>query len=575
MKLWRHYFVLITFLLVGTGLSARVLYLGVTERDFLQQEGDERSVHKEVIPGRRGMIYDRNGEPLAVSTPVFAVTTNPKLAKFSDLELKQIADALGYSKQAVQKKIEANRDKGFIYLKRRLSWVKSNALKELKISHLKLQPEYQRYYPAGEIAAHVVGITNIDGSGIEGLESNFEASLRGHPGAKTVLRDRKKNSIRDLDYLSSPKYGDDLSLTIDLRLQFIAYRELKSAVNSHQAASGSLIMLDAKTGEVLAMVNQPSFNPNSRSRLQNNMRNRAVVDVYEPGSTIKPFTALAALESGRYTPETMIDTSPGYFWIGKKLIEDPVNRQSLSLGQSIQKSSQVAFAKVALDLEQEAVFDVLARAGLGNYVGVELPGEAYGKLSSSQLRYRVERASLAYGYGLNVSLIQLAQAYLTLASHGRRLPVSIVKNDAVRDVLKSSPRVFDEQITKDVLAMMEMVTAKEGTASNAAVAGYRVAGKTGTARMIGANGYDDERHIAWFAGVAPVSDPKVVMIIVINEAKAGRSGGGKVAAPVFARVAERSLRVLGVSPDKVNRELARTGEKTNAIPVGFGGADDA
>ena len=575
MKLWRHYFVLITFLLVGTGLSARVLYLGVTERDFLQQEGDERSVHKEVIPGRRGMIYDRNGEPLAVSTPVFAVTTNPKLAKFSDLELKQIADALGYNKQAVQKKIEANRDKGFIYLKRRLSWVKSNALKELKISHLKLQPEYQRYYPAGEIAAHVVGITNIDGSGIEGLESNFEASLRGHPGAKTVLRDRKKNSIRDLDYLSSPKYGDDLSLTIDLRLQFIAYRELKSAVNSHQAASGSLIMLDAKTGEVLAMVNQPSFNPNSRSRLQNNMRNRAVVDVYEPGSTIKPFTALAALESGRYTPETMIDTSPGYFWIGKKLIEDPVNRQSLSLGQSIQKSSQVAFAKVALDLEQEAVFDVLARAGLGNYVGVELPGEAYGKLSSSQLRYRVERASLAYGYGLNVSPIQLAQAYLTLASHGRRLPVSIVKNDAVRDVLKSSPRVFDEQITKDVLAMMEMVTAKEGTASNAAVAGYRVAGKTGTARMIGANGYDDERHIAWFAGVAPVSDPKVVMIIVINEAKAGRSGGGKVAAPVFARVAERSLRVLGVSPDKVNRELARTGEKTNAIPVGFGGADDA
>lgn len=575
MKLWRHYFVLITFLLVGTGLSARVLYLGVTERDFLQQEGDERSVHKEVIPGRRGMIYDRNGEPLAVSTPVFAVTTNPKLAKFSDLELQQIADALGYSKQAVQKKIEANRDKGFIYLKRRLSWVKSNALKELKISHLKLQPEYQRYYPAGEIAAHVVGITNIDGSGIEGLESNFEASLRGHSGSKTVLRDRKKNSIRDLDYLSSPKYGDDLSLTIDLRLQFIAYRELKSAVNSHQAASGSLIMLDAKTGEVLAMVNQPSFNPNSRSRLQNNMRNRAVVDVYEPGSTIKPFTALAALESGRYTPETMIDTSPGYFWIGKKLIEDPVNRQSLSLGQSIQKSSQVAFAKVALDLEQEAVFDVLARAGLGNYVGVELPGEAYGKLSSSQLRYRVERASLAYGYGLNVSPIQLAQAYLTLASHGRRLPVSIVKNDAVRDVLKSSPRVFDEQITKDVLAMMEMVTAKEGTASNAAVAGYRVAGKTGTARMIGANGYDDERHIAWFAGVAPVSDPKVVMIIVINEAKAGRSGGGKVAAPVFARVAERSLRVLGVSPDKVNRELARTGEKTNAIPVGFGGADDA
>ena len=566
MKPWRHYLVLCAFLLVGVGLSVRVLYLGVTEREFLQQEGDERSVHKEVIPGMRGMIYDRNGEPLAVSTPVFAVTTNPRLAKFKELELQQIADALGLSKEAVRKKVEDNKDKGFLYLKRRLSWVKSNALKQLDISHLTLEPEYQRYYPAGEIASHVVGITDVDGKGIEGLESNFETSLRGHSGAKTVLRDRKKNSIRDLDYLSSPRYGEDLNLTIDLRLQFIAYRELKSAVNSHQAASGSLIMLDAKTGEILAMVNQPSFNPNSGNKQQNTMRNRAVVDAYEPGSTIKPFTALAALESGRYTPETMIDTAPGYFKVGNKLIEDPINRKSLSLGQSIQKSSQVAFAKLALDLEQDAVFDVLARAGFGNYVGVELPGEAYGKLSSAQLKYPVVRATLAYGYGLSVSPIQLAQAYLTLASHGVRLPISIVKSD----VPDTGERVFEAQATKDVLTMMELVTAREGTAANAAVAGYRVAGKTGTARMIGANGYDDERHIAWFAGVAPVSDPKVVMIIVINEAKAGRSGGGKVAAPVFARVAERSLRLLGVSPDRVDVDLARASTETVA-PIGFGG----
>ena len=566
MKPWRHYLVLCAFLLVGVGLSVRVLYLGVTEREFLQQEGDERSVHKEVIPGMRGMIYDRNGEPLAVSTPVFAVTTNPRLAKFKELELQQIADALGLSKEAVRKKVEDNKDKGFLYLKRRLSWVKSNALKQLDISHLTLEPEYQRYYPAGEIASHVVGITDVDGKGIEGLESNFETSLRGHSGAKTVLRDRKKNSIRDLDYLSSPRYGEDLNLTIDLRLQFIAYRELKSAVNSHQAASGSLIMLDAKTGEILAMVNQPSFNPNSGDKQQNTMRNRAVVDAYEPGSTIKPFTALAALESGRYTPETMIDTAPGYFKVGNKLIEDPINRKSLSLGQSIQKSSQVAFAKLALDLEQDAVFDVLARAGFGNYVGVELPGEAYGKLSSAQLKYPVVRATLAYGYGLSVSPIQLAQAYLTLASHGMRLPISIVKSD----VPNTGERVFEAQATKDVLTMMELVTAREGTAANAAVSGYRVAGKTGTARMIGANGYDDERHIAWFAGVAPVSDPKVVMIIVINEAKAGRSGGGKVAAPVFARVAERSLRLLGVSPDKVDVDLARAPIDA-AAPIGFGG----
>ncbi len=566
MKPWRHYLVLCAFLLVGVGLSVRVLYLGVTEREFLQQEGDERSVHKEVIPGMRGMIYDRNGEPLAVSTPVFAVTTNPRLAKFKELELQQIADALGLSKEALRKKVEDNKDKGFLYLKRRLSWVKSNALKQLDISHLTLEPEYQRYYPAGEIASHVVGITDLDGKGIEGLESNFETSLRGHAGAKTVLRDRKKNSIRDLDYLSSPRYGEDLNLTIDLRLQFIAYRELKAAVNSHQAVSGSLIMLDAKTGEILAMVNQPSFNPNSGDKQQNTMRNRAVVDAYEPGSTIKPFTALAALESGRYTPETIIDTAPGYFKVGNKLIEDPINRKSLSLGQSIQKSSQVAFAKLALDLEQDAIFDVLARAGLGNYVGVELPGEAYGKLSNAQLKYPVVRATLAYGYGLSVSPIQLAQAYLTIASHGLRLPISIVKSD----VPDTGERVFEVQATKDVLTMMELVTAREGTAAKAAVSGYRVAGKTGTARMIGANGYDDERHISWFAGVAPVSDPKVVMIIVINEAKAGRSGGGKVAAPVFARVAERSLRLLGVSPDKVDVDLARAPTEAST-PIGFGG----
>lgn len=566
MKPWRHYLVLCAFLLVGVGLSVRVLYLGVTEREFLQQEGDERSVHEEIIPGMRGMIYDRNGEPLAVSTPVFAVTTNPQLAKFKESELQQIADALGYTKEAVRTKVEDNRDKGFVYLKRRLSWVKSNALKKLDISHLTLEPEYQRYYPAGEITSHVVGITDVDGKGIEGLESNFETSLRGRSGAKTVLRDRKKNSIRDLDYLSSPKYGEDLNLTIDLRLQFIAYRELKSAVNSHQAASGSLIMLDAKTGEILAMVNQPSFNPNSGEKQQNTMRNRAVVDAYEPGSTIKPFTALAALETGRYTPQTMIDTAPGYFKVGNKLIEDPVNRKRLSLGESIQKSSQVAFAKVALDLEQDAVFDVLSRAGLGNYVGVELPGEVYGKLSSAQLKYPVVRATLAYGYGLSVSPIQLAQAYLALASHGLRLPISIVKSE----MPSSGERVFDAQATKDVLTMMELVTAREGTAADAAVAGYRVAGKTGTARMVGANGYDDERHIAWFAGVAPVSDPKVVMIIVINEAKAGRSGGGKVAAPVFARVAERSLRLLGVSPDKVDVNLMRTSSE-EVGPIGFGG----
>ena len=545
MKAWRHYFVLGLFLLAVGALSTRVVFLGVTERDFLQQEGDARSIRRESIPALRGVIYDRNGDALAVSTPVYAVSTNPRKADFDQAQFAAMSKVLQVPQKQLERRVQAHSDKQFVYLKRHAGWDMSRRLDALRLPHLELRPEYRRYYPAAEIAAHVTGLTDIDDQGIEGIELAFERNLRGQPGAKIVLKDRRGNSIRDLDYLAPPRFGQDVSLSIDLRLQYIAYRELKSAVQVHKAESASLIMADAKTGEILALVNQPSYNPNDIAGQLAGMRNRAVTDSYEPGSTVKPFTALAALESDRYDTETVIDTSPGYFRVGGKLIQDPINRASLSLAQAIQKSSQVAIAKVALDLEEQAVFDVLARAGLGDFVSSGLPGEAMGRFSNSQLRYPVVRATLAYGYGLSVTPLQLTGAYLTLASGGKRIPLSILKQDRQTE----TEQVFDPEHVRQVLAMMELVTSQAGTASKAAVPGYRVAGKTGTARIVGKQGYDDERHVAWFAGMVPVSDPRLVMIVLVNEPRSGVNSGGGVAAPIFGRVAERSVRVLGIAGD--------------------------
>ena len=559
---WRHLLLSGVFMAAVVTLSARVIFLAVTERDFLQDEGDRRALSETQIPGMRGLIYDRNGRALAVSTPVSAIVVNPSLLRLDPLQLTELARLLDLPASAVANRIAEHSQKQYLYLRRHLGAERSAAIQALRIDHLWLEREYRRFYPAGEVAAHVVGMTNIDDRGLEGLELSYDRLLQGRAGSKTVLRDRYGDIIRDIEYQGAAQFGQDMVLSLDLRLQYIAYRELKAAVATHQAVSGSLVMVDVSTGEILALVNQPSFNPNDISGYRNSMRNRVVTDAYEPGSTIKPFAALAALESGRYTPETPIDTAPGYFWIGEKMIQDPVDRKTLTLAQAIQKSSQVAIAKLALALGEDAVFDVLTRAGLGNPVGTGLPGEAIGFLSETELRYPLVRATLAYGYGLTVTPLQMASAYLTLARHGERLPLTITRRDRPLSV----ERIFDADLAESVLSMMELVTAQEGTASEASVDGYRVAGKTGTARLVGAQGYDDERHVAWFAGVAPVTNPKIVMVVVINEAKSGEIGGGRLAAPVFSRVAERSLRLLGIRPDQVDTRLAQV-PSPNRQPV--------
>lgn len=543
---WRHLLVIAVFGVCVLGIGGRIVYLGTTERDFLQEQGDARSLRTETIPAMRGVIADRRGEPLAVSTPVYGVWTDPSRLQLNDEQIATLGKTIGVSAKRIRERLLAYEGKEFVYLKRRLSYADAQRLLGLKLPYVYLQPEYRRYYPAGETTAHVVGLTNVDDQGIEGIEFAFNESLQGKKGGKVVLKDRLGSTIRDLEFLGAPVYGQDVRLSIDLSLQFTAYRELKSAIAGHKAKAGSIVIADVETGEILALVNQPSYNPNAIADHLAGMRNRAVTDAYEPGSTIKPFTALAALETGRYDRHTPIETSPGYFRIGSKLIQDPVNRGTITLTQAVQKSSQVSFAKIALDLEEQAVFDVLGRARIGQYPATGLPGEASGYIDSGQLKYPIVRAALAYGYGLSVTPLQLTQAYLSLASGGVLRPLTIVRDD--RNAGKGE-RVFDESLAEEVLAMMETVTASEGTASGAAVEGYRIAGKTGTARIVGPDGYDDERHAAWFAGVAPVSNPKIVAVVLINEPSGGVTGGGAVAAPVFARVAQRSLPLLGILPD--------------------------
>jgi cell division protein FtsI (penicillin-binding protein 3) len=548
---WRHYSLLGFFVLACVGLSIRIVYLTVAEGEFLIDQGDNRAVRSISIPAYRGVVYDRFGEPLALSTPVAAIWTDPSKSSFSTDEIATLAQLLEINAQKLMSSLSEDSNREFLYLKRRVAWAQAQEVRRLGLQGVEFQPEYQRYYPAGETAAHIVGLTDIDDRGLEGIELSFNERLQGVPGRKQVLKDRKSHIIRNLRFEAAPRYGEDLTLSIDLRLQFLAYRELKTAVESHKATSGSVVMLDVATGEILALVNQPSYNPNDRSeRTPAGMRNRAVTDTFEPGSTIKPFTALAALESGKYQRDTLIDTSPGHVWVGNKMIYDPGNFGVISLEQALKKSSQVGFAKVALSLDQRAVYDVLQRAGFSEYLGTGMPGEVAGSMSDEGLRYPVVRAVLGYGYGLAVTPLQLAQAYLCLATGGVRLPVSIIRQNEP----PVGERVFSEELVWEVLKMMEGVTDRGGTATKARIDGFRVAGKTGTVRKVGAEGYDDERNVAWFVGIAPASRPRIVTVVVVNDPQASAKGGGAVAAPVYGRIMARALRLLGVSPDEVSAD---------------------
>lgn len=542
---WRHYAVLVVFLLAITGLAARAGYLVVTEREFLQGQGEARAVREIALPVHRGMIFDRNGEPLAVSAPMHYVWVDPHLARLRDDDFKRLGNALGIAPEVLSRRAgsgAAERPRRFAYLARRLPPAIAQRVRELDIPGVHVARAYHRFYPAGETAAHVVGRTDIDDVGQEGIELALNGPLTGTPGSKRVLRDNKGHVVKVLEYHRTPT--DDVHLALDLRLQFLAYRELKAAVEHHGASSGSLVMLRVATGEVLALANQPSFNPNDWSnRGVAGVRNRAVADLYEPGSTVKPLAVLAALEAGAFAPDTVVDTAPGYFRVGSKTIEDPSNRGAITVAQVLAKSSQVGIAKMALAMEPDAVFNVFQRAGLGDYTGCGLPGEAIGVLTATDLDKPIGRVTLAYGYGLTVSPMQLARAYLLLANAGERKDVTVLRGAA-----PAAERAFDAAHVRAVVAMLRGVLEPGGTAPKGKPNGYSAAGKTGTVRKVGPGGYDDTAHVAFFAGFAPAERPRIVLVVAINQPRRGPIGGGQVAAPVFARVAERALRILGVPP---------------------------
>ncbi len=529
--------------------------LQVIDNGFLQRQGDARYLRVQTVPAHRGKILDRNGEPLAISTPVSSVWANPREILAAGRRWPELAGILGMTADALEARLLRHAGREFVYLRRHVDPQTAAAVTALAIPGVNLQREYRRYYPSGEVSAHVVGFTNIDDAGQEGLELAYDSWLRGQPGARRVLRNRIGQVIEDIESISEPRPGKDLRLTIDRRIQYVAYRELKSAVRLHRARSGSAVVLDARTGEVLAMVNQPAFNPNDRSSLNSqHYRNRAVTDSFEPGSTMKPFTIAAALEQGEYRPASFIQTAPGYYRIGRGTIRDAHNYGRIDLTTIIEKSSNVGVSKVALSLPAQVLWQVYDRVGFGRETDVGLPGEVVGMLPDYPGWRRIEQATLSFGYGLSVTTLQLARAYQVFANHGRVRSVSLVRSDAEP---YQDEQVVSEKTAAQVLAMMATVITPGGTGQRARVQGYRVAGKTGTVQKIIDGSYSDERYLALFAGIAPLSDPRLIMVVVIDEPASGVFYGGQVAAPVFSRVMSSALWLMGVPPDGLSAHPAR------------------
>lgn len=552
---WRFWFVYAIAFALFAVVAGRLFYLTVVERDFLQNQGEIRAVRTQSIPATRGMILDRRGEPLAVSTPTWSLVANPKELwsikrdpsgnESPEQEIKHLAEVMGVGRTWLQEKFEANKHRSFMYLRRQLPPHEADEIMSAKIVGVSKTKEYKRFYPAGEVASHVVGFTDIDDKGQEGIELAFDQALQGEPGRRSYVKDLSGNIIRGIGVDKTEHPGENIELSIDLRLQYLAYRELKAAVTEHRATSASAVILDVKTGEILAMVNQPSYNPNDRSKLEyEELRNRAVIDLFEPGSTMKPFTVSAALMSGEYSTETQINTAPGYMRFGRFTIRDSRNYGVMDFEKLLVKSSNVGASKIALSLPQDAIWNMDYELGIGSPVGIGFPGEAAGVLPSHPKWHPSEIATLSYGYGLSVSTLQLAQAYMALANGGYRVPITIFKQDIPADGKQVIPRA----VAKDVVKMMEAVVQK-GSGRAAQIPGYRVAGKTGTVHKVGSKGYEYDQYIALFAGMAPASNPRLAMVVMVNDPKGREYYGGEVAAPVFSRVMEGALTTLNIYPD--------------------------
>lgn len=526
------------------------VYLQSMNKDFLQKEGGDRYIRTLELQADRGKIKDRNGELLAGSSPVGSVWVNPSVVKVTEKQKMALSRLLDIKTVVLDRKM-GNKQKEFVYIKRRIAPDLAEKVRALNIAGVYLEREYKRFYPAGDVASHVVGFTGVDGNGQEGLELARNEELAGQAGQRRVIKDRAGQIVEELEVVRKPSDGHELTLSIDRRIQYLVFRELSEAVADYQAKAGSAVMLDAKTGEVLAMVNLPTYNPNNPINIKGKTRNRVLTDVFEPGSTMKPVTAAAALQFGGYLSTTKVDTAPGYMMIGPATIHDTHSNGELTVAEVVKKSSNVGSAKIALTLDKKKLWNVFNELGFGQKTDIGFPGEARGKVRDYKTWRPIEQATMSYGHGISVTLLQLARAYTVFANDGELKPVSLIKLDKTPE----GQPVFSASVANNVKDMLEMVVQEGGTGTNAQVAGYRIAGKTGTAHKLGLNGYEKNKYVGSFVGLAPASNPRLIMAVMIDEPATGKYYGGTIAAPVFSNVMSEVLRLLDIPQDAPNNNV--------------------
>lgn len=557
-----------SLLLAGfTVVALRAFYLQGLNTDYLQGKGDAVANRNLTLPAQRGQVTDRHGQLLAISTPVESLWARPTELRLSAAGRADLARVLDVSPQALEKTL-ARKTRGEFAVRRPVTPEQAARIAAMGVPGLHLRREFRRYYPAGEVAAHVVGFTNVDDLGQEGVERAYQDWLAGRDGRRQIQRDRRGNTIRDLAPIKTAQVGGNLALSLDLNIQYLAHRELAAAIATHKAKGGSVVVLDAKTGEILALANQPIFNPNNRRDYRPGpMRNRAVIDTFEPGSTIKPFVAAAVLERGLFHPGSVIET-PETWRVGAKLVRDVHPHPRMTVSEIIQKSSNVGAVKMAMSLTPQQYWDVLHRVGFGELPGSGFPGETAGRLRDAATWKPVEHATMAYGYGLSVSLLQLTRAYMAFANDGEVMPLSFLKREP-QEI--AGVRVFSPAVAREVRTMMEAVTQEGGTGMRTRVPGYRVAGKTGTAHKLVDGRYAQDRFLSSFVGMAPASNPRLIIGVVIDEPSGGVYYGGSVAGPVFAQVMAASLRQLALPPDATETATKMT-QSPSLAPRAGGGA---
>lgn len=548
--LWRLMFVAFCLFVLFGLLVSRLVVLQVVDQDrgarFLQQQGAMRSVRTAEIPAYRGLVTDRRGEPLAVSTPVVSIWANPQQLTDS-AQIARLAMTLGQTPEALSERINLYSDKQFMYLARHQTPDQARAILDLGLPGVRGEREYRRFYPAGEVVSQLVGLTNVDGEGIAGIELAYNEWLRGQTGKKRYLKDLHGDAIRNIGVIEQARSGKALALSIDLRLQYLQHRVLQRAMVETGATAGAAVTLDAHTGEILAMTNHPVFNPNSRDGFDYAAtRNRVVTDVFEPGSTMKPLTLVAALESGEFTIDSLIDTSPGRIRVGRKVLPDPRNYGEITVSRVIEKSSQVGVTKIAQQLGHESILDVFQRFGLGEPSSIGFPGERSGVLPNRQRWSDIEKVTLAFGYGLTATPLQIAHAYAVFANKGSQVPLTLLKRSENESV--ANRQVISAEIADQVLEVLNRVTGSEGTAQKARVEGFQVGGKTGTVHKVGEAGYLDDQYVALFVGVAPIEDPRFVTAIVVDQPKGDNYGGGAAAAPIYSAITDGVLRLHNALP---------------------------